>query len=166
MLYTQQSLSALRVALHRFRKSVFLSRERTFTNMMVGKAGLTGLALSLALTPPRLPRFRDLSQRRRWYLLVEITPSAWDSYSGFWYSTETRDYTYIQLKITLYFLKSRYLQRPPQVLVAPPCCVLACSVLYFLFFLLLLYSFCLFLLVELVARSWWKLGTVVSLTSL
>ncbi len=62
---TQQSLASCCVDRLSCIKSSLFSRERTFESMSVGRAGLVGLALSLARIPPRLPRFRPLSHRLR-----------------------------------------------------------------------------------------------------
>ncbi len=62
---TQQSLASCCVDRLSWIKSSLFSRERTFESMSVGRAGLVGLALSLARIPPRLPRFRPLSHRLR-----------------------------------------------------------------------------------------------------
>ncbi len=57
---TQQSLASCCVDRLSCIKSSLFSRERTFESMSVGRAGLVGLALSLARIPPRLLRFRPL----------------------------------------------------------------------------------------------------------
>ncbi len=62
---TQQSLASCCVDRLSWIKSSLFSRERTFESMSVGRAGLVGLALSLARIPPSLPRFRPLSHRLR-----------------------------------------------------------------------------------------------------
>ncbi len=62
---TQQSLASCCVDRLSWIKSSLFSRERTFESMSVGRAGLVGLALSLARIPPCLPRFRPLSHRLR-----------------------------------------------------------------------------------------------------
>ncbi len=62
---TQQSIASCCVDRVSWIKSSLFSRERTFESMSVGRAGLVGLALSLARIPPRLPRFRTLSHRLR-----------------------------------------------------------------------------------------------------
>ncbi len=59
---TQQSLASCCVDRLSWIKSSLFSRERTFESMSVGRAGLVGLALSLARIPPR---FRPLSHRLR-----------------------------------------------------------------------------------------------------
>ncbi len=56
------------------------SRERTLTSMMDGMAGLTGLVLSLARLPPRLPRFLVLSHRFR-HLLITVAPAGGPRFS-------------------------------------------------------------------------------------
>ncbi len=81
---TQQSLASCCVDRLSWIKSSLFSSERTFESMSVERAGLVGLALSLARIPPRLPRFRPLSHRlRRRLVRIASVSEAAVSRSGF-----------------------------------------------------------------------------------